>query len=453
MRRSEDRLINHVVDEAVPSGHSSRAVIANLIAREILDSRGLPTLEVDCILTDDTMGRASVPSGTSTGSYEALELRDGDPQRYLGRGVLKAVENVNTVIRERLVGVPATNQYRVDRILIELDGTPNKSRLGANAILGVSLAVCRAASVSAGICIYRLLGGAGTKSLPVPFLNIINGGRHASNNLDIQEYMIVPAGFNTFRAALRAAAEVYQHLRELLRQKDKPTSVGDEGGFAPTFSNNEEPLRMIVEAIELAGYRPNEHIFLALDPAASQFYKQEEGVYCLKSPKDRKVTAEELIDIYEDWINRYPIISVEDGLAEEDWEGWKRLTERLGRRIQLVGDDIFVTNVGRLQQGIEQGVANAVLIKPNQIGTISETLDCIRLATDHGYHTIISHRSGETTDHFIADLAVAVNSGQIKTGAPCRSERVAKYNRLIRIEDEDILGYAGTKILQRQCRT
>lgn len=447
MRYSEDRLINHDADQPLSSKQSGRAAIANLIAREILDSRGMPTLEVDCILTDDTMGRASVPSGTSTGRFEARELRDGDPQRYLGRGVLKAVENVNTTIRERLLGVPATNQYRVDQILIELDGTPNKSRLGANAILGVSLAVCRAASVSAGICIYRLLGGAGTKSLPVPFLNIINGGRHASNNVDIQEYMIVPAGFNTFRAALRAAAEVYQHLRELLHSAGRSTSVGDEGGFAPDFTDNEEPLRMIVEAINSAGYRPNEQIFIALDPAASAFYW--DGSYHLKSPNERKVTAEELIDMYEDWVNLYPIISIEDGLAEDDWEGWRRLTERLGQRIQLVGDDIFVTNADRLRQGIEQGIANAVLIKPNQIGTISETLDCIRLATDHGYHTVISHRSGETTDHFIADLAVAVNSGQIKTGAPCRSERVAKYNRLIRIEDEDILGYAGARILQR----
>ncbi|MBM3315536.1 phosphopyruvate hydratase, partial [candidate division WOR-3 bacterium] len=351
------------------------------------------------------------------------------------------------VIRERLTGMPATNQYRIDQTLVELDGTPNKSRLGANATLGVSLAVCRAASVSAGITIYRLLGGAGTKSLPVPLLNIINGGRHASNNLDVQEYMIVPAGFNTFRAALRAACETYQHLRRLLVEGRRPTSVGDEGGFAPDFADNEEPLRMVVQAIERAGYRPGEQIYVALDVAATEFYR--DGAYRLKARPQEACTAEELAGLYETWVARYPIVSIEDGLAEDDWDGWKRLTERLGGRVQLVGDDLFVTNVDRLRQGVERGVANAVLVKPNQIGTISETLDCVRLAADNGYRTVISHRSGETTDHFIADLAVAVNSGQIKTGAPCRSERIVKYNRLIRIEDEDVLGYTGRRMLSR----
>ncbi len=421
--------------------------ITDLVAREILDSRGNPTLEVDCILSDGTMGRASVPSGASTGSFEALELRDGDPKRFLGKGVLKAVANVNTVIRDRLRGMVATNQFRIDQILVQLDGTENKSRLGANALLGTSLAVCRAASISAGICIYRLLGGAGTKLLPTPLLNVINGGAHASNNLDVQEYMLVPAGFDTFTAALRAAAETYQHLRLLLAAAGKSTSVGDEGGFAPDFADNEEPLRLIVQAIEKAGYRPGEQIYLAIDVAPTELFR--DGKYELTIPKPARLTAEELTDMYADWLDRYPIISIEDGLAEEDWDGWKLLTARLGRRVQIIGDDIFVTNVQRLRRGINEEVANAILIKPNQIGTVSETLDCIRTATDHGYRTIISHRSGETTDHFIADLAVAANSGQIKTGAPCRSERVAKYNRLIRIEEDDVLRYAGLETLRR----
>ena len=422
-------------------------LIANLIAREILDSRANPTLEVDCILNTGIMGRASVPSGASTGVFEALELRDGDKRRYLGKGVLKAVEHVNTTIKTRLEGMIATNQFRIDQALIELDGTPNKSRLGANAVLGASLAVCRAASIEAGICIYRFLGGAGTKSLPAPMLNVINGGAHANNDLDIQEFMIVPAGFDTFREALRAAAESYQHLRLLLDKAGKSTTVGDEGGFAPDFPDNEEPLKLIVKAIENAGYRPGEHIHIAIDSAASGLFK--DGTYNLTIPKKQSLSAQELTGIYEDWVGRYPIISIEDGLAEDDWAGWKYMTERLGKRIQIVGDDIFVTNVQRLRQGINQDVANAVLIKPNQIGTVSETLDCIHTAMDHRYRTVISHRSGETTDHFIADLAVAANSGQIKTGAPCRSERVAKYNRLLRIEEEDVLRYAGMQTLKR----
>ncbi|MBM3322630.1 phosphopyruvate hydratase [candidate division WOR-3 bacterium] len=417
------------------------SIIANLIAREILDSRGMPTLEVDCVLDDGTMGRASVPSGASTGRFEALELRDDDPSRYLGRGVLKAVANVNGPIRDRLAGMRVTDLTRIDAVLIELDGTPNKSGLGANAILGTSLAVCRAASVAAGICIYRLLGGVGTKLLPTPQLNVVNGGVHASNNLDVQEFMLIPAGFNTFRAALRAACETYQHLRLLLKESRRSTAVGDEGGFAPDFEDNEEPLRLIIQAIEKAGYKPGEQVAIGLDVAASGLYK--DGVYRLKNHKPRTVKAAELVDLYEQWLDKYPIVSVEDGLAEDDWEGWRLMTERLGRRVQLVGDDIFVTAVERLKQGIARNVANAVLIKPNQVGTISQTLDCVRLANEQGYRTVISHRSGETTDHFIADLAVAVSSGQIKTGAPCRAERVAKYNRLIRIEDEDTLGYAG----------
>jgi enolase len=422
-------------------------LIADLEAREILDSRGNPTIEVDCILSDGTMGRASVPSGASTGKYEACELRDGDPKRFLGQGVLKAVKNVNTTIRRRLVGMIATNQYRIDQALIDLDPTSNKARLGANAILGVSLAVCRAASITAGICVYRFLGGAGTMVLPTPLLNVVNGGAHSSNNLDVQEYMVVPAGFPTFREALRAAAETYRHLKNLLHDTGKPTSVGDEGGFAPMFRDHEEPLEYIERAVTKAGYRLGDQIFIALDPASSEFYRK--GLYHVRTPKPHSMSSDELIDLYESWIKKYPIISIEDGLAQNDRTGWKKLTERLGSRVQLVGDDIFVTNTNRLKQGIRDGIANAVLIKPNQVGTVSETLDCVKVATDSGYRTVISHRSGETSDHFIADLAVAANSGQIKTGAPCRAERVTKYNRLIRIEEDDVLRYAGMQTLRR----
>jgi enolase len=423
------------------------SLIADLEAREILDSRGNPTVEVDCILSDGTMGRASVPSGASTGKYEARELRDGDKKRYLGLGVLKAVKNVNTTIRRRLIGMIATNQYRVDQALKELDPTSNKHKLGANAILGVSLAVCRAASITARICIYRFLGGAGTMVLPTPMLNVINGGAHASNNLDIQEYMIVPAGFNTFREALRAAAETYHQLSMLLEKAGKSLSVGDEGGFAPDFRDHEEPIQYVERAIRNAGYRPGEHIFIALDVAPSCFYHN--GAYHFQNPKPHVQSSDELIEQYEKWVRKYPIISIEDGLAENDRAGWKKLTSRLGHRVQLVGDDIFVTNSSRLKQGIRDGIANAVLVKPNQVGTVSETLDCVKIATDSGYRTVISHRSGETSDHFIADLAVAANSGQIKTGAPCRSERVTKYNRLIRIEEDDVLRYAGLQTLKR----
>jgi enolase len=422
-------------------------LIADLEAREILDSRGNPTVEVDCILSDGTMGRASVPSGASTGKYEACELRDGDPKRFLGQGVLKAAKNVNTTIRRRLIGMIATNQYRIDQALIDLDSTSNKGKLGANAILGVSLAVCRAASITAGICVYRFLGGAGTMVLPTPLLNVINGGAHSSNNLDVQEYMVVPAGFPTFHEALRAAAETYRHLKNLLHDAGKPTSVGDEGGFAPMFRDHEEPLEYIERAVTKAGYRLGDQVFIALDVASSELYSK--GLYHFRTPKPHTMTSGGLIDQYEAWIKKYPIISIEDGLAENDRAGWKELTSRLGNRVQLVGDDIFVTNTNRLKQGIRDGIANAVLIKPNQVGTVSETLDCVKVATDSGYRTVISHRSGETSDHFIADLAVAANSGQIKTGAPCRSERVTKYNRLIRIEEDDVLRYAGMQTLKR----
>jgi len=421
--------------------------IADLRARQILDSRGNPTLEVDCVLKNGVMGRASVPSGASTGSFEALELRDGDESRFLGRGVSSAVRNVNTTIRERLIGMDASDQFRVDRALVELDGTENKSNLGANALLGVSLAVCRAAAVSAGIHIYRLLGGVGTRFLPTPLLNIINGGAHSSNNLDIQEYMIVPAGFDRFFDALRAATEVYHTLERLLKDAGRPTTIGDEGGFAPDFESNEEPLELALRAIEQAGYEPGKQVFLALDSAASEFYR--DGKYVLQNGGRRELTAEELTVVYAEWLDRYPIVSIEDGLAEDDWDGWQHLTRELGGRIQLVGDDIFVTSVKRLNRGIAGGVANSVLVKPNQVGTVSETLDCVKLAADNGYRTVISHRSGETDDHFISDLATAVNAGQIKTGAPARGERVAKYNRLVRIEEQDRLAYAGMRTLRR----
>lgn len=425
----------------------ARPTIARFIAREIIDSRSNPTLEVDCILANGIMGRASVPSGASVGSFEVLELRDKDLKRYLGRGVLKAIANIHEVISPRLVGMDATDQFQIDQMLIEIDGTKNKSKIGANAILGVSLAVCRAAAVCAGLPIYRLLGGAGTRFTPTPFLNIINGGLHAPNNLDLQEYMIVPAGFPRFRDAIRASAEIYLTLKKILEDKNLPTTVGDEGGMAPNFNSNEEPIELIMRAIEEAGYHPGEQVYLALDVAASTIYKN--GVYLLTNPQERSVTALELIDLYSEWIERYPIISLEDGLAEEDWAGWHELTTRLGKRVQLVGDDIFVTNIERLRRGIQEGAANAVLVKPTQIGTVSETIDCVKVAMENGYRAIVSHRSGETDDHFIADLAVAVNCGQIKTGAPCRGERTAKYNRLIRIEEEDKLPYAGLKTLFR----
>ncbi len=425
----------------------ARPIIARLIAREILDSRGNPTLEVDCILANGIMGRASVPSGASVGSFEALELRDKDPHRYFGKGVLKAITNIQEIIAPRLVGMDATDQFRIDQTLIELDGTKNKSKLGANAILGVSLAVCRAAAVCAGLPIYRLLGGTGTRMIPTPFLNIINGGLHAPNNLDIQEYMIVPAGLPNFQEAIRSAAEIYHALKLILEERNKPTTVGDEGGMAPDFISNEEPLEIIMQAIEKAGYHPGEQIYLAIDIAASSLYQN--NAYIFTNPEIRAVSAQEMIELYASWVEKYPIISIEDGLSEEDWNGWHELTTRLGNRVQLIGDDIFVTNIERLKKGIQQAAANAVLVKPTQIGTVSETFDCMKVAMENGYRAIVSHRSGETDDHFIADLAVAANCGQIKTGAPCRGERTAKYNRLIRIEEEDRLPYAGLKTLLR----
>ena len=412
--------------------------IVEIWGREILDSRGNPTVEVDVYLEDGSFGRASVPSGASTGEHEALELRDGDKARYRGKGVLKAVENINNLIAPEVEGMEATEQKRIDEQLIELDGTENKGKLGANAILGVSLAIARAAAESCGLPLYQYIGGVYSYLLPIPFLNILNGGQHADNNVDIQEFMIVPAGASTFREALRYAVEVYHVLKDVLRKKGLFTGVGDEGGFAPNLSSNEEAIKIILQAIEEAGYRAGEDIDIAIDSAASSFYK--EGKYILEG-EGKTLDYKGMTDYYRNLVDNYPIVSIEDGLAEDDWEGWRCLTEQLGARVQLVGDDLFVTNYRRLVKGVEESVANSILIKPNQIGTLTETLKTVTLARSNGYTTMLSHRSGETEDNYLADLAVAFGTGQIKTGAPCRSERNAKYNQLLRIEEE--LGEAG----------
>ncbi len=408
--------------------------IVDIYAREILDSRGNPTVEVEVYLESGAMGRAAVPSGASTGIREALELRDGDKSRYLGKGVLKAVENVNDILAGALIGWEASDQIGIDRKLIELDGTDTKSNLGANALLGVSMACAKAAAEESGLPLYQYLGGANAKELPLPMMNIINGGAHADNNVDIQEFMIMPAGAVSFREALRMGAEIFHALKIVLKKKGYNTAVGDEGGFAPNLKSNEEALQVIMEAITAAGYKPGEEILLALDVASSELFK--EGKYVLENEAKPKKTPAELVDFYEDLVNRYPIISIEDGMAENDWDGWKLLTERLGKRIQIVGDDLFVTNTRILREGITKGIANSILIKVNQIGTITETLEAIEMAKRAGYTSIISHRSGETEDTTIADLSVATNAGQIKTGSLCRTDRICKYNQLLRIEDE-----------------
>ncbi|MEJ5252215.1 MAG: phosphopyruvate hydratase [Chthonomonadetes bacterium] len=412
--------------------------IEEVVAREILDSRGNPTIEVDVYLSGGARGRAAVPSGASTGSNEALELRDGNPERYGGKGVLNAVDNVNERIAPEIIDMDATDQVAIDNLLCELDGTPNKSKLGANAILGVSLAVAKAAAEGLGLPLFQYLGGVFAHTLPVPMMNILNGGKHADSNVDLQEFMVVPAGAEDFPEALRMGVEVYHSLKSVLKEHGYNTAVGDEGGFAPNLRSNAEALDLIVEAIEKAGYTPGEDCYLALDPAASEFY--EGGMYHLKG-EGRVLTSEDMVAYYEDLVNRYPIVSIEDGLAENDWDGWKVLTERLGSRVQLVGDDLFVTNVQFLNRGIEMGVANSILIKVNQIGTLTETLLAIETAKRAGYTAVISHRSGETEDTTIADIAVATNAGQIKTGAPCRTDRVAKYNQLLRIAE--VLGDAA----------
>ncbi|ASS98258.1 MULTISPECIES: phosphopyruvate hydratase [Geobacillus] len=411
------------------------SAIIDVYAREVLDSRGNPTVEVEVYTEDGGFGRALVPSGASTGEYEAVELRDGDKNRYLGKGVLKAVENVNEVIAPEIIGLEVTDQVAIDRKLIELDGTENKSKLGANAILGVSLAVARAAADELGLPLYQYLGGFNAKTLPVPMMNILNGGAHADNNVDIQEFMIMPVGAESFREALRMGAEIFHSLKAVLKAKGYNTAVGDEGGFAPNLKSNEEALQTIIEAIEKAGYKPGEQVMLAMDVASSELYNKEDGKYHLEGEGVVK-TSEEMVAWYEELVSKYPIISIEDGLDENDWEGHKLLTERLGKKVQLVGDDLFVTNTKKLAEGIEKGVGNSILIKVNQIGTLTETFDAIEMAKRAGYTAVVSHRSGETEDSTIADIAVATNAGQIKTGAPSRTDRVAKYNQLLRIEDE-----------------
>lgn len=416
--------------------------IVDVYARQILDSRAFPTVEVEVTLEDGTVGRAAVPSGASTGMFEAVELRDDDKSKYNGKGVLKAVENVNDVIATELVGMNVFDQVSIDKLMIELDGTENKAKLGANAMLGVSLAVARAAAGYLGIPLYQYIGGVNAKVLPVPMMNIINGGKHADNNVDLQEFMIMPVGAPCFSEALRMSAEVYHALKGILKEKGYATGVGDEGGFAPDLKSNEEAIQVIMEAITKAGYEPGKDIFIALDPASSEIF--ENGKYNLAG-EGKVLSPEEMANYYVDLCNKYPIISIEDGMAEEDWEGWKLITEKLGNRIQLVGDDLFVTNTSRLKMGIDRKVANSILIKLNQIGTLTETLNSIEMANRAGYTAVISHRSGETEDATIADLVVAVNAGQIKTGAPARSERVAKYNQLLRIEEElaDMGEYRG----------
>ncbi|MDD7408847.1 MAG: phosphopyruvate hydratase [Anaerovoracaceae bacterium] len=408
--------------------------IEEVAAREVLDSRGNPTVEVEVYLGDGSMGRAIVPSGASTGKFEAVELRDGDDSRYLGKGVTKAVDNVNNIIADELVGMNPFDQPGIDETLIRLDGTPNKSKLGANAMLGVSLAVAHAAADSVELPFFQYVGGVNGKVLPVPMMNILNGGKHADNNVDIQEFMIMPVGAASFREALRMCAEVFHNLKSVLKSKGLNTAVGDEGGFAPDLASNADAIANIVEAIEKAGYKPGNDIRIAIDAASSEFYDEETKLYDLKG-EGRKLTAEQMIDYYEELCDKYPIISIEDGLAEEDWEGWKKLTDRLGDRVQLVGDDLFVTNTERLSKGIKEGAGNAILIKLNQIGTLTETLDAVEMAKQAGYTAVISHRSGETEDVTIADLVVGLNAGQIKTGAPSRTDRVAKYNQLLRIEE------------------
>ena len=418
--------------------------IVDVVARQILDSRCFPTVEVEIYLEDGTMGRAAVPSGASTGMYEAVELRDGDKDKFLGKGVLTAVQNVNDTIAEELIGCNVFDQVYIDKMLIELDGTNNKGKLGANAILGVSLAVANAAANALGLPLYRYIGGLNAKVLPVPMMNIINGGSHADNSVDLQEFMVMPAGASSFSEALRMCAEVYHTLKKTLHEIGYSTAIGDEGGFAPNLKSNAEAIDVILEAITKAGYKPGEDMFIAIDAASSEYYK--DGKYVLEN-EGKTLTSAEMVDFFEEWVNKYPIISIEDGMAEEDWEGWKLMTERLGKKVQLVGDDLFVTNTERLEKGIDLGVANSILIKLNQIGTLTETLNAIEMANRAGYTAVVSHRSGETEDTTIADLVVAVNAGQIKTGAPARSERVAKYNQLLRIEEEldDVAEYRGKK--------
>lgn len=415
--------------------------IANVYARQILDSRGNPTIEVDLVTESGYFGRAAVPSGASTGAYEAVELRDGDESRYLGKGVLRAVENVNTVIAEEIVGMHVLEQQEIDNAMIALDGTDNKANLGANAILGVSLAVAHAAAQATNQPLFRYVGGVNASTLPIPMMNILNGGSHADNSIDFQEFMIMPIGASRFSEALRMGAEVFHHLKAVLKSKGYSTNVGDEGGFAPNLKSNEEAITLILQAIEKAGYRPGEDVFIALDPASSEYFLPEENVYHLHKSSGDKLTPTQMVDYWKSWVSKYPIVSIEDGMAEDDWDGWKLLNKTLGNKIQLVGDDLFVTNVNRLLQGIKEQAANSILIKVNQIGTLTETINAVRMADINSMTSVMSHRSGETEDTTIAHLAVALNTGQIKTGSASRSDRIVKYNQLLRIEE--MLGSSG----------
>lgn len=410
--------------------------IDEIIGRQIIDSRGNPTVEVDVVLTNEMMGRAAVPSGASTGEYEAVELRDEDSDRYLGKGVTKAVENVNTIIANELRGLEVFNQVEIDNNLLELDGTENKSNLGANAMLGVSLAVADAASNALNLPLWRYIGGVNAKVLPLPMMNIINGGSHADNNVDLQEFMVMPAGATSFSEAVRMGSEIFHHLKKVLGERNYSTAVGDEGGFAPDLKSNEEAVEVILEAVEKAGYAPGEEVLLALDPATAEFYNADKGVYEFRWSDGSERSSEQMVEFWSEWVDKYPIVSIEDALDENDWDGWKKLTDAIGEKVQLVGDDLFVTNTERLANGIKKGVANSILIKVNQIGTLTETLDAIEMAHKNDYTAVISHRSGETEDTTIADLSVATNAGQIKTGSMSRTDRIAKYNQLLRIEEQ-----------------
>lgn len=412
------------------------SLIESVHARQILDSRGNPTVEVDVVTESGAFGRAAVPSGASTGTHEAVELRDGDKKRYVGKGVLKAVNNVNTKIAEEIVGFDVFDQNLLDKVMIELDGTPNKAKLGANAILGTSLAISKAAAMEAGMPLYRYIGGVSANTLPVPMMNILNGGSHADNSIDFQEFMVMPVGADTFSEAVRMGAEIFHTLKKVLHDKGLSTNVGDEGGFAPNLGSNDEAIEYVVKAIEKAGFKPGEDVFIALDPAASEFFDSKTKNYVFKKSDGRKLSSDEMVEYWAKWAKKYPIISIEDGMAEDDWAGWKKITDKIGDKVQLVGDDLFVTNVTRLQEGIDKGVGNSILVKVNQIGSLTETIAAVNLAKRNSYTSIMSHRSGETEDSTIADLAVALNTGQIKTGSASRSDRMAKYNQLIRIEEE-----------------
>ncbi len=423
------------------------SLIESIHARQILDSRGNPTVEVDVVTESGAFGRAAVPSGASTGTHEAVELRDGDKKRYVGKGVLKAVENVNTKIAEEIVGFSVLDQGLIDKIMLELDGSPNKGNLGANAILGVSLAVAKAAAMEVGLPLYRYIGGVNANTLPVPMMNILNGGGHADNKIDFQEFMVMPVKADTFSESLRMGTEIFHTLKKVLHDKHLSTNVGDEGGFAPNISSNEEAIEYVLTAIEKAGFKPGEDVFIAMDAAMSEFYDAKTNEYIFKKSTGKKISSDEMVDYWANWASKYPIISIEDGMAEDDWNGWKKLTDKIGKKTQLVGDDLFVTNVTRLQDGITKGVANSILVKVNQIGSLTETINAVNLAHRNGYKSVMSHRSGETEDSTIADLAVALNTGQIKTGSASRSDRMAKYNQLIRIEEElgEIAYFPGRK--------